>query len=356
MGRHIPLRSLVALSFSLTLATVVQSADPLLGDFTLDGHLSDADIDLHARVVHYQDNWFDLDNDGLISEADRTIWIDSLVRTYAGDANLDGSFTTADIVQILQGGEYEDGIALNSGWAEGDFNGDGEFNSADIVYIFDVGCYERGPRNGEGSPGSWSWERLGPGERPEPTPGTLRWFADLDLDQQITAADIDLLSTAAREGSDSRARALFQERGFDLNADGQIDQADRAMWVKGKQIAYTYFGDANLDRVLDTKDLVLVLQAGKYMREDAFALWAEGDWDGDFHFDTSDLLLLAMEWPADVPRPMQVVPEPDATVLLISTLIGWALFLLASPRHCHVSRSSQKIIYSVGSFGADQPS
>jgi hypothetical protein len=331
MKHQVPLRFWAILSFSLMLTGSVQSADPLVGDFTRDGQISDADIDLHARVVHRQEYWFDLNNDDEIGESDRMIWIEDLVRTYAGDANLDGSFNTADLVQMLQSGEYEDGIPLNSGWAQGDFDGDGEFNSTDIIYIFTTGCYERGPRSGDGSSGSWSWERLRPGERPEPTPGTLHWFADLNLDQQITAADIDLLSVAAREGNDFRARALFQERGFDLNEDGKIDREDRTVWVEDKDIAFTYFGDANLDRVLDTRDLVQVLQAGKYGQEDVVALWAEGDWDGDFRFDTSDLLLLAMERPADGTRPTRFVSEPAATVLLISTLIGWSLLLRASP-------------------------
>lgn len=43
-------------------------------------------------------------------------------------------------------GEYEDAVAMNSGWAEGDWNADGDFTSADIVSAFSDGGYEIGPR------------------------------------------------------------------------------------------------------------------------------------------------------------------------------------------------------------------
>jgi hypothetical protein len=49
-------------------------------------------------------------------------------------------------------------------------------------------------------------------------------------------------------------------------------------------------GDANLDQVFDSSDLVQVFQFGKY-QSDRPALWAEGDWNGDGWFDSSDLVL-----------------------------------------------------------------
>jgi hypothetical protein len=54
----------------------------------------------------------------------------------------------------------------------------------------------------------------------------------------------------------------------------------------------TTYGDADLDGVFNTRDLVLVLQVGKY--EDGVpdnATWAEGDWDGDGDFGTGDFVL-----------------------------------------------------------------
>ncbi|MFC1758030.1 hypothetical protein ACFL2H_04585 [Planctomycetota bacterium] len=52
----------------------------------------------------------------------------------------------------------------------------------------------------------------------------------------------------------------------------------------------TSFGDANLDGVFDSADLVLVFQAGVY-EDSAAANWAQGDWSGDGKFDTQDLVL-----------------------------------------------------------------
>ncbi len=66
--------------------------------------------------------------------------------TYFGDANLDGEFNSADLVQVFQAGEYEDGMENNSGWADGDWDGDGDFTSGDLVLAFQDGAYEQGPR------------------------------------------------------------------------------------------------------------------------------------------------------------------------------------------------------------------
>ena len=62
-----------------------------------------------------------------------------------GDANLNGLFTTDDLVQVFQVGEYEDGVARNSSWSTGDWNGDGEFDSGDLVVAFQAGNYEQDP-------------------------------------------------------------------------------------------------------------------------------------------------------------------------------------------------------------------
>jgi hypothetical protein len=67
-------------------------------------------------------------------------------RTYYGDANLNGEFNSSDLVDVFQLGQYEDGVAANSGWAAGDWNGDREFDSSDFVTAFQAGGYEQGPR------------------------------------------------------------------------------------------------------------------------------------------------------------------------------------------------------------------
>ena len=58
-----------------------------------------------------------------------------------GDVNGDGIFGSADLVEILAAGQYEDDLPSNSTFETGDFNGDGEFDSSDLVYAFQVGIY-----------------------------------------------------------------------------------------------------------------------------------------------------------------------------------------------------------------------
>ncbi|MCA9152485.1 MAG: hypothetical protein KDA92_24450, partial [Planctomycetales bacterium] len=168
--------------------------------------------------------------------------------------------------------------------------------------------------------GGWTWEQPGSGERPAPTQGTPMWFADLNLDQQISAADIDLLSRAVRDGNDDAARSLFEGFGFDLDNSGQIEQADHTYWVEWLKL--TYLGDADFNGQFYTEDLVLAFQSGKY-ETDELALWREGDWNGDLRFDTSDFVWAFYSWPEDRPRAAVAVPEPAGQIML-----GTALGLL----------------------------
>jgi hypothetical protein len=79
-----------------------------------------------------------------------SVWSDALQLIYdpyasrdghrvVGDANLDGKFTTADLVLVFQRGHYEDGKRRNSRWTDGDWNGDQEFNSGDLVELLKSG-------------------------------------------------------------------------------------------------------------------------------------------------------------------------------------------------------------------------
>jgi hypothetical protein len=137
---------------------------------------------------------------------------------------------------------------------------------------------------------------------------------DFDNDGQLTAADIDALTSAVRAGStDSQ---------FDVNLDGTVSGADRVAWVE--QLKNTYFGDANLDGEFNSGDLVVVLGAGEY--EDAIAgnsTWATGDWDGDGDFTTSDLVTaLSGGGYENGPRgAVASVPEPSAGLLMVIAML-----------------------------------
>ena len=90
----------------------------------------------------------DLTDDGLVNQADRLFWVKDreVMFSYFGDANLDGTFDTSDLVAVFQSGEYEDGVAANSSWSTGDWNGDNEFDTGDLVFAFQDGGFEQGPR------------------------------------------------------------------------------------------------------------------------------------------------------------------------------------------------------------------
>ncbi len=86
----------------------------------------------------------DVDADGdldLFTTSGGIIWYENLM-PHPGDANRDGRFNTADLVQVLQAGEYEDDVQGNSTWEEGDWNGDREFDTADLVLALQKGLYE----------------------------------------------------------------------------------------------------------------------------------------------------------------------------------------------------------------------
>ena len=119
----------------------------LLGDFNSDGILDALDIDdLTANVLAATNlPLYDVNDDTLVNQADRQVWVNDLRRTFFGDANLDDEFNSSDLVELFAAGEYEDEKSMNSTWATGDFNGDAEFDSGDLVVAFADGGYEQGP-------------------------------------------------------------------------------------------------------------------------------------------------------------------------------------------------------------------
>jgi hypothetical protein len=76
-------------------------------------------------------------------------------------------------------------------------------------------------------------------------------------------------------------------RDLDFTNDGRIDSADHRYLVQ--TVLGTTRGDANLDGVFDSGDLVAIFQQGKYETNDA-AGWASGDWNCDGRFSSEDLV------------------------------------------------------------------
>ena len=119
----------------------------------------------------------------------------------------------------------------------------------------------------------------------DPTPGsfdpsTLR--GDFDGNGVVDTADINLLFV--------QLRSPTPDPTYDLTGDGLVDEADRDEMIFG--VLDSTYGDANLDRLFDSSDFVLVFQAGQY-EDDVVgnSLWETGDWDGNGEFDSLDFVL-----------------------------------------------------------------
>ena len=106
---------------------------------------------------------------------------------------------------------------------------------------------------------------------------------------------------------------------YDLNTDLLVNDADITSWVK--DLAHTWFGDADLNGEFNSADFVQVFQAGKYETRQG-AGWAEGDWNGDGDFDSSDFITAFADGGYEQgPRTdVAAVPEPGAGTLLVMGL------------------------------------
>jgi hypothetical protein len=120
-----------------------ESTSSTHGDLDRNGKVESADIDRLCMAIRSGEvsPLFDLDSDGSVNLQDLDVLVLDILRTKFGDANLDGLYNSSDLVTVFQAGEYEDGIAGNSGWSEGDWNCDGDFTTADLVDTFIRGGY-----------------------------------------------------------------------------------------------------------------------------------------------------------------------------------------------------------------------
>ncbi len=134
---------------------------------------------------------------------------------------------------------------------------------------------------------------------------------DFNGDRLLTIADLDALTAALGTPSTT----------FDVNRDQKVSPADRVYWVT--QLKRSWVGDANLDRLFDTTDLLLVFQAGTF-ETTRDAGWNEGDWDGDRRFGTGDLILAFQD--AGFERGLRAsVPVPEPSGILLVSLFTVAM-------------------------------
>lgn len=109
-------------------------------DFNGDAVLDARDLDALCSAIGLSsdDIRFDVDQDGDVDLDDHAAMVESVFRSEVGDANLDGTFDTEDLVQIFQNGKYN--TQSPAGWADGDWNCDGIFDSTDIILALQNGA------------------------------------------------------------------------------------------------------------------------------------------------------------------------------------------------------------------------
>ena len=124
-----------------------------------------------------------------------------------------------------------------------------------------------------------------------------RVTGDLNDDELVNAADIDLLNEAVRRGN--------HEAEFDLTGDATVDRDDVLFLVRN--ILATYPGDANLDGQVDSRDLnSLALN----WRATANVGWEGADFDGNGQIDALDLNTLALNWQRGVSQALSDGQSP----------------------------------------------
>ena len=80
----------------------------------------------------------------MVNTSDLEHWVSQIANTWIGDVDLDGEFSSTDMVSVFQAGRYESpGEAT---WHQGDWDADGRFGSSDLIMAFQDGGYENGPR------------------------------------------------------------------------------------------------------------------------------------------------------------------------------------------------------------------
>jgi hypothetical protein len=138
-------------------------------------------------------------------------------------------------------------------------------------------------------------------------------FGDVNNDNAFDLADVNSIAIAMREGDKSTV--------YDLSGDGQVDLTDIRKWVH--DVKNTYFGDADLNGLFDSRDIVRIFQQGEY-EDDRIgnSAWLDGDWNGDGEFSSGDLILAFQDdgYERDRRAAAESVPEPTGPITLVLML------------------------------------
>lgn len=146
---------------------------------------------------------------------------------------------------------------------------------------------------------------------------------DFNADGTVDVRDLDFLTKTLVSGRD--------ESLFDLTGDGTSDERDREFWIR--RVVGTNYGDADLNGVFDSGDLVAVFIEGQY--EDSQvrnSSWGSGDWDGDLEFSSADMVRAFQSGTYESQDEVASVPEPALGV-------WWGVATAAAMVRCVAARS-----------------
>ncbi len=146
-------------------------------------------------------------------------------------------------------------------------------------------------------------------------------LGDFSSNNRLDADDMDILSR--------QTRISAANPNFDLNGDSAVSHADREFWLH--DLARSWYGDANLDGIFDTADFLQVFAAAEYNDQmPNNSSWATGDWNGDYEFNTRDLVTAFQGAGYDKsPRSAEIasVPEPQSGMLGMLGLLSYSAIL-----------------------------
>jgi hypothetical protein len=105
----------------------------LAGDFNNDGKINATDIDLLSAAIKTTnpDSKFDLTGDVTVNSADMDYLIKTILKTYYGDADLNGSVGVSDLSVLAAYYNTPSGAS----WANGDFDGNGAVGVSDLSIL-----------------------------------------------------------------------------------------------------------------------------------------------------------------------------------------------------------------------------
>jgi hypothetical protein len=131
-------------------------------------------------------------------------------------------------------------------------------------------------------------------------------LGDFNLNQVLDLPDIDDLTVQVAGGQNPPA--------YDLDGNSLVDEQDIRVWVK--DLFKTWIGDADLNGMFESSDLVTVLASGTY-EVDVDSVWSTGDFNGDRRTTSSDLVAALADGGYEL-GPLAataLVPEPSAIAL-----------------------------------------